>query len=259
MEADIQILQQTIFLDKVLTVYGTMEDPMFCAKEVADWLGLSNPTDMISRVEEDERSKFNLGRQGETWFLTEDGLYEVLMQSRKPIAKQYKKGVKGILKTIRRTGGYIATKADDTPEEIMARALLVANDTLSRREQRIQQLEHETAVLTERNEVLVAEGERNAPKVEYHDQVLMSQSTYTTNQIAKEMEMSGITLNKKLALMGVQYRQSGQWMLYSRFQNKGYTKTHTYTYTRSSGETGTKLQTVWTEKGRKFIHEMMKM
>lgn len=64
---------------------------------------------MITRVDEDERSKFNLGRQGETWFLTEDGLYEVLMQSRKPQAKQFKKGVKEILKSIRRTGCYSVT------------------------------------------------------------------------------------------------------------------------------------------------------
>ena len=83
-------------------------------------LELSNVSDMISRVDEDERSKFNLGRQGDGWFLTEDGLYEVLMQSRKPIAKQFKKGVKQILKEIRTTGGYIATQVNETPEMIMA-------------------------------------------------------------------------------------------------------------------------------------------
>lgn len=75
------------------------------------------------------------------WFLTEDGLYEVLMQSRKPIAKEFKKGVKEILKTIRKTGGYLATKQDDTPEEIMARALTIAQTTLAKREERLKQLE----------------------------------------------------------------------------------------------------------------------
>ena len=85
-------------------MYGNAENPLFKANDVAEWLELSNVSDMITRVDEDERSKFNLGRQGETWFLTEDGLYEVLMQSRKPQAKQFKKGVKEILKSIRRTG-----------------------------------------------------------------------------------------------------------------------------------------------------------
>ena len=64
---------------------------------------------MGCEADAEERSKFNLGRQGETWFLTEDGLYEVLMQSRKPQAKQFKKGVKEILKSIRRTGCYSVT------------------------------------------------------------------------------------------------------------------------------------------------------
>lgn len=87
----------------------------------------------------------------------------------------------------------------------------------------------------------------------------MSSGTYTTNQIAKELGMSAITLNKKLCALGIQYRQSGQYLLYAKYQNKGYTKTHTYSYTRSNGETGTKMQTVWTEKGRKFIHGLLKM
>lgn len=90
-------------------MYGNAENPLFKANDVAEWLELLNVSDMITRVDEDERSKFNLGRQGETWFLTEDGLYEVLMQSRKPQAKQFKKGVKEILKSIRRTGCYSVT------------------------------------------------------------------------------------------------------------------------------------------------------
>ena len=84
-------------------------EPYFVATDVIKILGLTNTTVALSRLDDDERSKFNLGRQGETWFLTEDGLYEVLMQSRKPQAKQFKKGVKEILKSIRRTGCYSVT------------------------------------------------------------------------------------------------------------------------------------------------------
>lgn len=101
----LKLLQETQLCGATLSVYGTPIEPLFKAKEVAEIIGLTNPSDLIQRVDEDERAKFNLGRQGETWFLTEQGLYEVLMQSRKPIAKDFKRGVKKILKGIR-TGEY---------------------------------------------------------------------------------------------------------------------------------------------------------
>lgn len=86
----------------------------------------------------------------------------------------------------------------------------------------------------------------------------MSQSTYTTNQIAKELGMSAVTLNRKLSELRIQYRQNGQWLLYSKYQNKGLTKTHTHTFYHSDGTMGTSMQTVWTEAGRKMIHEQIK-
>ena len=95
-----------------------------------------------------------------------------------------------------------------------------------------------------------------APKVEYYDTVLQSKSTFNTNQIAKELGMSAETLNSKLKKLKVQYKQNGQWLLTSKYQNKGYTKTRTYTYTRVDGTTGTSLQTTWTEAGRQFIHRL---
>ena len=101
----LKLLQETQLCGATLSVYGTPIEPLFKAKEVAEIIGLTNPSDLIQRVDEDERAKFNLGRQGETWFLTEQGLYEVLMQSRKPIAKDFKRGVKKLLKGIR-TGEY---------------------------------------------------------------------------------------------------------------------------------------------------------
>lgn len=104
---EIKIIKKSTFLGREIDVYGTADEPFFKAKDVAEWLELSNVSDMVSRVEVEEVAKFNLGSlQGETWFLTEDGLYEILMQSRKPIAKQFKKGVKTILKEIRKTGTF---------------------------------------------------------------------------------------------------------------------------------------------------------
>lgn len=110
-ENQIEVLKRTELLGQQFNVYGTLEEPLFKAKDVTDMLGLTNPREVMSRVDDDERCKLNLPRQGETWMLTEDGLYEVLMQSRKPIAKQFKKGVKEILKSIRRTGEFKARPA----------------------------------------------------------------------------------------------------------------------------------------------------
>jgi prophage antirepressor-like protein len=135
----IQVLSETELLGHKFTVYGTAENPLFLAKEVAECIdyakrsnGSYNTTMMLQSVDEEEKVANivdTLGGNQQVWFLTEDGLYEVLMQSRKPIAKEFKKGVKEILKSIRKTGGYLATKSDDTPEEIMARALTIAQAT----------------------------------------------------------------------------------------------------------------------------------
>lgn len=82
----IRVINKSSLLGKEIDVYGTADEPLFRASDVAEWLGMSNVTDMVSRVDQEELTKLNLGsRSGETWFLTEDGLYEVLMQSRKPI------------------------------------------------------------------------------------------------------------------------------------------------------------------------------
>lgn len=103
----LQVLKETELLGQQFTVFGTAEQPLFLASDIANLLSLTNVSDMIKRVDEEELTKFNLGGQrGDTWFLTEDGLYEILMQSRKPIAKQFKKGVKTILKEIRKKGSY---------------------------------------------------------------------------------------------------------------------------------------------------------
>ncbi len=100
--------------------------------------------------------------------------------------------------------------------------------------------------------------EAQAPKVEYADNVLNNDSTYTTTQIAKELGMSAQSLNKVLHGLGVQFRQSGQWLLYAKYQAKGYTKTRTHTYTRTNGRVSTMIVSVWTEAGRMFLHSLLK-
>ena len=96
------------------------------------------------------------------------------------------------------------------------------------------------------------------PDAEYARETLKSISTFTATQIAKELGMSAKALNKKLHDMGVQYFQSGQWLLYAKYQDKGYTETSTYSET-IDGITKSYHLTVWTEKGRRFIFELLKV
>lgn len=245
------VLKQTELLGQQFAVYGTPQAPLFKAKEVAALLGLTNHREFVNRVDEEERCKLNLPPQGETWMLTENGLYEVLMQSRKPIAKSFKKGVKSILKEIRTNGGYIATHPEDTPELIMARALQVAQSTIERHQQQLQAAQ---AVITHQSEQL----KEQAPKVEYTDSVLNASTTYTSTQMAKELDLrTAEQLHALLKSWGVMIRQSGQWMLSAKYCGQSYTKTRTHPYTKQDGTQGTNSITVWTERGRWFLHNLM--
>ena len=175
-----QVLKKSELLGHQFTIYGTAENPLFLAKEVADVIGHSKADVMVNMVDADEKVKVNNlyidGRTGGNgvWMLTEDGLYEVLMQSRKPIAKQFKKGVKAILKEIRKTGGYLAVTPDDTPEMIMAKALKVADATMRRQDAELkaakgtlaaikEAIRESTAALEKANRLLYGEAEEAKP------------------------------------------------------------------------------------------------
>lgn len=135
---EITIINKSNLLGKEVNVYGTFEEPLFLAKDVAEWIEHSDVSTMVRNIDDDEKVTNNvctLGGNQNAWFLTENGLYEVLMQSRKPIAKQFKKGVKEILKTIRKTGSYSATSTLKDKAEAVAvcvkccQELLKLNDT----------------------------------------------------------------------------------------------------------------------------------
>ena len=102
---ELKVINEQVVLEKEFRMYGDMENPLFLAKDVANWIEHNKPNEMIKNIDEDEKLKAIITHSGqgrEMWFLTEDGLYEVLMQSRKPIAKQFKKKVKEILKGLRK-------------------------------------------------------------------------------------------------------------------------------------------------------------
>lgn len=131
------VINEQEVLGKHFRIFGTINNPLFLAKDVAEWIEHSNPRMMLQAVDDDEKGVRNVYTPGgvqESWFLTEDGLYEILMQSRKPIAKQFKKEVKKILKSIRKNGAYIRNQENMTPAEIVARGLIAAQKIIEERE-----------------------------------------------------------------------------------------------------------------------------
>lgn len=143
-------------LGKGFKIYGTEENPLFLARDVAEWIdysktsqGYYNVSKMLMTIDEDEKVTItNSNSGGKKVYLTEYGLYEVLMQSRKPIAKLFKKEVKVILKQIRQTGGYIPVTEQDDDLTIMSKALMIMQNTLSKKDELIEQKDKEIISLS---------------------------------------------------------------------------------------------------------------
>lgn len=206
----LKVLNEQEVLGKQFKVYGTPDNPLFMAKDVAAWIDYSkdgkgnyNVSAMISSIDEDEKQKIftNLNNNevgSNTWFLTEDGLYEVLMQSRKPIAKQFKKKVKEILKDIRKHGIYATDNVIDK---------ILNNPDFGI--ELLQKLKEERKAR--------AEAERK-------NAILMHvNKTYTMTEIAKELNLKSATeLNRILMRKHIQYKVNNTWVLYSDYSNMGY-------------------------------------
>lgn len=191
---NLTIINQQEILGKDFKIYGTAENPLFLAKDVAEWIEHSNPRMMLNNIDEEDKvvnNVYTLGGAQQTWFLTEDGLYEVLMQSRKPIAKAFKKEVKKILKQIRQTGGYIPMSEEENDEDFLARALIVAQRTLARKEQRLKE-EEERRKLAEQTIV------EQAPKVEAYTQFMDSEGLINLDDTARLLNIGKVTMLKKL-------------------------------------------------------------
>lgn len=200
---ELKVLSEQEVLGKQFRVYGTAEEPLLLAKDVAEWIeyDTSSVNKMIANVDDDEKVRKNvltLGGIQESWFLTENGLYEVLMQSRKPIAKQFKKEVKEILKTIRKHGIYAT---DNVIDNILNNPDFGIELLTKLKEERAARVEAER---------------KNA--------ILMHvNKTYTITEIAKELGLkSAIQLNRILAEKKIQYQVNGTWVMFSQYSNCGY-------------------------------------
>ena len=230
-------------------------EPLFCLTDVCQALDLRQG-DVRQRLDDGVVSTQpiydSLGRQQNANFVNEDGLYDVILDSRKPEAKQFRKWVTSeVLPQIRKTGGYIKTEDDDTPDVIMAKALILAQKTIENQTQQNQILKHTNETLEEEKKILL-------PKAEYTDQVLNSTDTYTFSEVAKSLGLSSaIALYNKCRALGVIFKQGGKYLPYSKYSTQGYFATRTYPFFRKDGTQGTSTTLVVTELGRAFLRKKL--
>ena len=189
---ELKVIDERIVLEKEFRIYGTVDNPLFLAKDVANWIEHSAVHMMMKSVDEDEKVRnivSTLGGIQEAWFLTEDGLYEVLMQSRKPIAKQFKKKVKEILKSIRKHGMYATDELLNNPDLIIKMATKLKEE---RELNRKLQEENE-----EKNKLI----EKQKPKAEFYDEVIDSTTVIGMKEAADILNVKGYGRNNLLKFL----------------------------------------------------------
>ena len=194
MNKEIKVIDEREVLGKHFRVYGDIENPLFLAKDVAEWIdyaykdktkGTRNVNMMLQTVDDDEKlvaRLFTSGQNRDMWLLTEDGLFEVLMQSSKPIAKQFKKEVKKILKQIRLTGGAVI---EDREEEFINNYFTSFSDDVKK-----------AMVLDLRNQMKKYKVELEE-KTKIIKQIEISENSMLVRDVAKIASKNGIKIGEK--------------------------------------------------------------
>lgn len=177
-------IQQFYFNNAALrTLTDEAGEPWFVAKDVCDILEISNPSDALKRLDDDERSRFNLGRQGETNIVNEAGLYVLVLGSRKPEAHEFKRWVTHeVLPQIRKTGGYIPTTDADDDMTILAKAVMIGQRTMEEQKRRIAAQESHINELE--------------PKARFADAVAASDGTCLIGELAKMLRQNGLDIGQ---------------------------------------------------------------
>ncbi|MBO1087056.1 phage antirepressor KilAC domain-containing protein [Enterococcus mundtii] len=214
------------------------DEPYFVGKDVAEVLGYRNTQKAIlNHVDKEDKgvTKWDtLGGKQNMTIINESGLYSLILKSKLPNARKFKRWVTSeVLPTIRKTGSYT-----NVPQSF-AQALRLAAD------------------LEEKNQLLEQQIAEYEPKISYLDTILSSTDTVATSQIAADYGMSAIALNKLLNHFGVQHKVGGQWILYRKHMNQSYTKSHTSEISKADGSLKVVMNTKWTQKGRIFIYNLL--
>lgn len=226
-------------------------EPWFIGKDVAEILGYSNPRDALSKhVDNDDKGVAKcdtLGGSQDLTIINESGLYSLILSSKLPNAKAFKRWVTSeVLPAIRKHGLYAIDDILENPD-IAIQALTKLKEERAARKA----LELDNQVKSQQ----IAELQ---PKATYYDLILQCKDLLSVTEIAKDYGMSAKGLNAMLHELGVQFNQSGVWFLYAKYQHEGYTQTKTQNYNRPDGTQGSKVHTYWTQKGRLFIYNLLK-
>lgn len=252
---------------RIRTMTDKNGEPFFCGKDVCKALGYKRSNDAINQHVSNSDTAFCRIRVGSTragkpviqmrkmLFVNESGVYSLVFGSKLESAQRFKHWVTSeVLPAIRKNGGYFHINPDETPEQIKARFQKVLEKAIAERDEVIISLEKDV--------------DRMLPKELYVDNVLDSISCYTTTQIAKELGITAQELNRSLCACHVQYYQSGQYMLYAEYAHMGLAKSRTeynavlnpkvQVIAEKTGHVYTHTYLVWTERGRKFIHDLAK-
>ena len=215
-------------------------EPWFVGSDVANSLGYSNPRKALrDHVDEEDKTRNESFLVNGTTpvLINESALYTLVLKSKLENARKFRKWVTSeVLPSIRKQGGYMVVRPDESDEVILARALQIMQATLQRRDEQIAKLQ---------------------PRADYADHVLDSVSCFTTTQLAKELDMTAQELNRLLCEMRIQYWQSGQYLLYADYARQGYAKNRTHSHKSLNGDLHTHTYLVWTERGRDFIHQLL--
>ena len=237
---EIQIFKNQEF-GAIRTMSNEQGDVMFCAKDVAEALGYNNTMKAVrDHVDEEDKLRERIvlsGQNRQAIFINESGLYALILSSKLDSAKRFKHWVTSeVLPAIRKQGGYMVARPDETDEQVLARALQIMQAAVQHRDEEIARLK---------------------PRADYADSVLDSINCITTTQLAKELGMTAQELNRRLCELRIQYWQSGQYMLYADYARMGFAKSRTSKHVLKHGMVMTEVYLVWTERGRSFIHQLL--
>jgi len=230
-------------------------EPWLVLRDVCDVLEITHVTDTAKRLEKDEVGQTEvidrMGRTQTTTIINESGFYSVVLRSDKPKAKPFRKWVTSeVLPSIRKHGAYMTSdvleQTIQNPDYMIGLLNALKDEQAHRKE-----LEMTVAVQTQQIQELT-------PKASYYDLVLNCKDLLSTTEIAKDYGKSAVWLNNYLHSQGVQFKQSGIWLLYQKYAEKGYTSTKTHNYNGKDGNQHCKPHTYWTQKGRLFIYELLK-
>jgi len=260
MENEIQIFNNLEF-GNVRIAQTEQGEPLFCLADVARVLDLT-PSKVAQRLEDDVLSRYtipdSLGRQQVTNFVNEDGLYDIILDSRKPEAKRFRKWITSdVLPTIRKHGAYMT---DQTIEQALLNPDTVIKLATSLKEER----EARLALQAKNAEQLALIAEQDAKiqdmtaKSTYCELVLASKELVEITLIAQDYGTTATIMNRFLHSVGIQFRQGDTWVLYEKYKYKGYTQSKTFPITHNNGTVSTKVMTMWTQKGRLFLYEFLK-